>query len=320
MAETNKKINMGLFGDDEIEEKMEEKEVIRHDVGNDEKAEDIKQNEEKNAEKKVVEIDVKVLNEMSKQPFKIREETNDFQRLEESIKILGIKNPLQLAKTKDGYRIIEGHRRLYIAKKLGFTTVPCLIQEEDIDRNNIQLVDGNTTHREKLLTSEMVRAYKMKYEALKNLGLLAEENKKQIAEESDKSIRTIERYLKLGNLIDDLLEYIDEYELNKQEGISRNVGLILADLNSESQKVIYKYIKENKIILTDKQANEIKNLDKITEQTIDKTLNKNKKIDKRKSLSIPYKKIEGFFSEEIKEEERVEIIVKALEEYFKKVL
>ena len=316
MAETNKKINMGLFGDDEIEEK----EVIRHDVGNDEKAEDIKQNEEKNTEKKVVEIDVKVLNEMSKQPFKIREETNDFQRLEESIKILGIKNPLQLAKTKDGYRIIEGHRRLYIAKKLGFTTVPCLIQEEDIDRNNIQLVDGNTTHREKLLTSEMVRAYKMKYEALKNLGLLAEENKKQIAEESDKSIRTIERYLKLGNLIDDLLEYIDEYELNKQEGISRNVGLILADLNSESQKVIYKYIKENKIILTDKQANEIKNLDKITEQTIDKTLNKNKKIDKRKSLSIPYKKIEGFFSEEIKEEERVEIIVKALEEYFKKVL
>ena len=316
MAETNKKINMGLFGDDEIEQK----EVIRHDVGNDEKAEDIKQNEEKNTEKKVVEIDVKVLNEMSKQPFKIREETNDFQRLEESIKILGIKNPLQLAKTKDGYRIIEGHRRLYIAKKLGFTTVPCLIQEEDIDRNNIQLVDGNTTHREKLLTSEMVRAYKMKYEALKNLGLLAEENKKQIAEESDKSIRTIERYLKLGNLIDDLLEYIDEYELNKQEGISRNVGLILADLNFEDQKVIYKYIKENKIILTDKQANEIRNLDKITEQTIDKTLNKNKKIDKRKSLSIPYKKIEGFFSEEIKEEERVEIIVKALEEYFKKVL
>lgn len=316
MAETNKKINMGLFGDDEIEEK----EDIRHDVGNDEKAEDIKQNEEKNTDKKVVEIDVKVLNEMSKQPFKIREETNDFQRLEESIKILGITNPLQLAITKDGYRIIEGHRRLYIAKKLGFTTVPCLIQEEDIDRNNIQLVDGNTTHREKLLTSEMVRAYKMKYEALKNLGLLAEENKKQIAEESDKSIRTIERYLKLGNLIDDLLEYIDEYELNKQEGISRNVGLILADLNSESQKVIYKYIKENKIILTDKQANEIKNLDKITEQTIDKALNKNKKIDKRKSLSIPYKKIEGFFSEEIKEEERVEIIVKALEEYFKKVL
>ena len=316
MAETNKKINMGLFGDDEIEEK----EDIRHDVGNGEKAEDIKQNEEKNTDKKVVEIDVKVLNEMSKQPFKIREETNDFQRLEESIKILGITNPLQLAITKDGYRIIEGHRRLYIAKKLGFTTVPCLIQEEDIDRNNIQLVDGNTTHREKLLTSEMVRAYKMKYEALKNLGLLAEENKKQIAEESDKSIRTIERYLKLGNLIDDLLEYIDEYELNKQEGISRNVGLILADLNSESQKVIYKYIKENKIILTDKQANEIKNLDKITEQTIDKALNKNKKIDKRKSLSIPYKKIEGFFSEEIKEEERVEIIVKALEEYFKKVL
>ena len=70
--------------------------------------------------------------------------------------------------------------------------------------------------------------------------------------------------------LDDLLEYIDEYELNKQEGISRNVGLILADLNSEDQKVIYKYIKENKIILTDKQANEIKKLDKITEQTIDK--------------------------------------------------
>ena len=315
MAETNKKINMGLFGDGEIEKKEE----IRQPVGNDEKVENIKQNEEKNIEGKVVQIDVNLLNEMSEQPFKIREETNDFQRLEESIKIIGIKNPLQLVKTKKGYRIIEGHRRLYIAKKLGFKTVPCLIQEEDINRNNIQLVDGNTTHREKLLTSEIVRAYKMKYEALKNLGILSEENKKQIAEESDKSIRTIERYLKLGNLIDDLLEYIDEYEINKQEGLIKSVGLILADLDKESQKIVYKYIKENKIILTDKQANAIKNLDNITENTIEKCLNKNNKIDKRKNLSIPYKKLQNFFSEEIKEEERIEIIIKALEEYYKKV-
>ena len=312
--ENNKKINLGFFEDEEetSSEIINEKEEIRQDVGNDEKTENINENSEKNIYKKIIDLDVNLIEDKDKQPFKIREETEDFKRLKESIEILGIKNPLQLVENGEKYKIIEGHRRLYIAKQLNMKNVPCIIVD-------LQLVDGNITQREKLLTSEIVKAYKLKTEALKNLGYYSEESKQQIAEEENKSVRTIERYLKLSNLIDEFLDFIDIYEETKERGISRSVGLILSDIKEEKQKIIYNYIEEKNIIITDKQAKEIKNCEQIDEKILDSIINKKEKIDKRKSLSIPYKKVESFFSSETSKEEQIETIIKALENYFKSI-
>ena len=314
MAETTKKINLGFF-----EEEQPEEEEKRHEVANQEKAEEINENKEKNTTQEIINIEVEELDDKEKQPFKIREDTEDFKRLKQSIEILGIRNPLQIVKKDNGYRIIEGHRRLYIAKQLRIKEVPCIIIEEDIEKNNLQLVDGNITHRETLLTSELVKAYSMKYQALKKLGLLSEELKKQLAEENNKSVRTVERYLKLSNLIDEFLELIDENEQGKSKFLTRNIGMIISECSKENQEILYKYIVEKEISINEKQAKKIKEIKDLTEEAIENIVKEKTKIDKRKNISIPYKKVKDFFQEDVSSEETIEIIIKALEKYFKEV-
>lgn len=289
---------------------------MRHGVANDEKVQNINENEQKNIMKNYMQIDVNLINDKKEQPFKIREETNDFKLLEESIRILGITNPLQLVKKDNRYDIVEGHRRLYIAKKIGLKTVPGIIIEEDKDKNNLQLVDGNITSRQELLTSEKVKAYKLKYEAMANMG---KSPKQQIAEDENTSVRTVERYLKLSSLTNDMLELIDEFETSKKYGFSMKVGNLFSDLSKENQDVICNYILDKEITIDEKQAKEIIKLDNITLENIDNAINNKPKIDKRKNISIPYKKVESFFSNEETIEERIEIIIKALENYFNKM-
>ena len=289
---------------------------MRHGVANDEKVQNINENEQKNIMKNYMQIDVNLINDKKEQPFKIREETNDFKLLEESIRILGITNPLQLVKKDNRYDIVEGHRRLYIAKKIGLKTVPGIIIEEDKDKNNLQLVDGNITSRQELLTSEKVKAYKLKYEAMANMG---KSPKQQIAEDENTSVRTVERYLKLSSLTNDMLELIDEFETSKKYGFSMKVGNLFSDLSKENQDVICNYILDKEITIDEKQAKEIIKLDNITLENIDSAINNKPKIDKRKNISIPYKKVESFFSNEETIEERIEIIIKALENYFNKM-
>lgn len=315
--DNNKKINLGFFDDEEEKEatQNEEKQEIRQAVGNDENPNNINENEEKYIVKM---IDIDLLDENDNQPFKIREETEDFLRLKQSIKLLGIKNPLQLIMENGNYKIIEGHRRVRIAKQLGIKKVPCLIVENDKDKNAIQMVDGNITQREKLLTSELVRAYALRFEALKNMGLYTEESKEAMAKEYEKSVRTIERFLKLSSLTEDFLCFIDEYEMSKERGIPKNIGLIIADMKPENQEILYIYLATNNVKLTENQAKEIRNISELTSEKIDNVINKKKKVDKRKNISIPYKKVESFFTSEETPEERIDIIIKALENYFNK--
>lgn len=311
--ENNKKINIGFLDD---EETTEEKKEIRQPVENGGNPNNINREEEKYIVKL---IDVNMLNENDNQPFKIIENTEDFKRLESSIKLLGIKTPLQIVLENGEYKIIEGHRRVRIAKKIGLTKVPCIIIENDKDKNAIQMVDGNITQREKLLTSELVKAYALRFGALKNMGLYTEETKEAMAKEYEKSVRTIERFLKLSSLTEDFLCFIDEYEMSKERGIPKNIGLIIADMKPENQEVLYIYLVEHNLKLTENQAKELRAIQELTPDKIDEVLNKKKKIDKRKNISIPYKKVESFFTAEESPEERIEIIVKALEKYFENI-
>ncbi|MBR3255692.1 MAG: ParB N-terminal domain-containing protein [Clostridia bacterium] len=319
--ENNKKINMGFFDDEETtkenepvkQEEKEEKKEIRQPVENGANTNNINEKEKKY----IVElVDVNLLNENDNQPFKIIENTDDFKTLEKSVSILGIKTPLQIIVENGKYRIIEGHRRVRVAKKLGIQKVPCIIVENDKDKNAIQMVDGNITQRQKLLTSELVRAYALKYEALKNMGLYTEETKEAMSKEYEKSVRTIERFLKLSSLTEDFLCFIDEYEMSKERGIPKNIGLIIADMKPENQEVLYIYLVEKNIKLTENQAKELRNIQELTPEKIDEVINKKKKVDKRKNISIPYKKVESFFTDKESPEEQIEIILKALEKYF----
>jgi len=288
---------------------------LRHGVADSQKTLDINENQEKNISG-FRRLDINLLNDKNGQPFKIREDTNDFKLLKESIEILGITNPLQVVENGSMFDVIEGHRRLYIAKMLGFKEVDCIVIEKNKDKNNLQLVDGNITARQKLLTSENVKAYKLKFESMQNLG---RSPKQEIADEENTSVRTVERYLKLSTLTDTMLDLIDEFETSKKFGFSMKVGTVFTNLSEEQQQIIEDYIIENEVVIDEKQAKEIIKLEPITKDSINQALNKKNKVDKRKNISIPYKRIKDFFSEETSEEERIEIIIKALENFTNKV-
>ena len=73
------------------------------------------------------------------------------------------------------------------------------------------------------------------------MGLYTEESKEAMAKEYEKSVRTIERFLKLSSLTEDFLCFIDEYEMSKERGIPKNIGLIIADMKPENQEILYIY-------------------------------------------------------------------------------
>ncbi len=161
--------------------------------------------------------------------------------LTESIGERGILTPLILKPKEDDpceYEIISGHRRFHAAKKAGLETVPAFIYDVSKEEAAIMVVDSNL-HRERILPSEKAFAYKLKYEALKRQGARTDLTSCQagaklrtdeaVAEKSDDSARQIQRYIRLTNLVPDLLNMIDE---NK---IAFSVGVELSYLNEETQ-------------------------------------------------------------------------------------
>ena len=138
----------------------------------------------------------------------------------ESIQTVGILSPLIVRpiENTDEYEVISGHRRLHAAVKAGITEVPALVVSLDRDAAAIVLVDSNL-HREHILPSEKAFAYKMKAEALAHKGYRTDLTSvqvapklatEQIAEDAGTSKDTIKRYIRLTNLIPEILQYVDD--------------------------------------------------------------------------------------------------------------
>ena len=174
------------------------------------------------AVEKVVELGLERLRPFENHPFKVKED-EAMARLMESIERYGIMNPLIVMPTTEGfYRIISGHRRKYCAEKLGYTQVPVIIRYMKEDDSIISMVDSNL-HREKILFSEKAFAYKMKMDAMKRQGsrndLVDDGTSTQngwksetaglIGEQVGESKNQVRRYIRLTELIPELLEYLD---------------------------------------------------------------------------------------------------------------
>ena len=173
----------------------------------------------KNTMKKPVNIPISKLRPFEGHPFKVKDD-EEMNTLIESIQTQGILSPLiarPLENTEE-YEVISGHRRLHAAIKAGITEVPALIVSLDRDAAAIVLVDSNL-HREHILPSEKAFAYKMKAEALAHKGYRTDLTSvqvapklatEQIAEDAGTSKDTIKRYIRLTNLIPEILQYVDD--------------------------------------------------------------------------------------------------------------
>jgi len=178
----------------------------------------MQETEKESVSEKVVEIEVERLRSFINHPFKVRADSQ-MEELQESIRQYGILNPLIVRPRLEGvYEIISGHRRKYAAEKLGYKKVPVIIRVMQDDEAVVSMVDSNL-QRERISPSEKAFAYKMKYDVVKrkagrrkcgqvdlNLG---KKTIDLIGEECGDSPKQVQRYIKITDLIPELLEKVD---------------------------------------------------------------------------------------------------------------
>ena len=160
----------------------------------------------------IQEISISKCRSFADNPFKVKDDTA-MEMLTESIKENGILIPVVVKPEKDGFEIISGHRRIYVARRAGLEKVPAFVRELDRDSAVIFLVDSNL-HREGLLPSEKAFAYRMKLEAIKRQGRtsaqVGQTSVQQLADQSEDSRTQVQRYIRLTYLQKELLDLVDE--------------------------------------------------------------------------------------------------------------
>ena len=208
---------------------------------------------EMNTKQETVQIPLGRLHRFPEHPYKV-EDNEEMEALTESIREYGILNPLLVRRmegSETDYELISGHRRAYAAAKAGLETVPAFIVSLDRNEAAIALVDSNL-HRERLLPSEKAFAYKLKVEALahqgKHLDLTSgqlvpklDQNRTtaQIGEPNGESYKTVQRFIRLTNLIPALLDQMDEGR------IAFSVGVELSYLPDEVQADLLDAMEQN---------------------------------------------------------------------------
>ena len=203
-------------------------------------------------EESAMEIEIDKIKSFAGHPFKVIDDEK-MQNLIESISESGVLTPVLIRPDQnDGYEMISGHRRMHAAQKAGLITIPAIVREMTDDEAVIAMVDANI-QREELLPSEKAFAYKMKMEAMRHQGertdLTLGQNvpkfkrtTEAIAQGTGESYKQVQRYIRLTELIPDLLELVDKKRLNFT--IAVDISYIPPDV----QKWIYEYICENGFI------------------------------------------------------------------------
>ena len=155
------------------------------------------------------------LTPFAKHPYRVQEDAA-MDELVESVRTHGILSPLLARPKVEGYELVSGHRRRLAAQKLGLPTVPVLVREMTDDEAVILMVDSNL-QRENLLPSEKAFAYRMKLEAMKHQGKATSrqvvgklESADEVGQVNGESGRTIQRYIRLTNLVPPLLQMVDD--------------------------------------------------------------------------------------------------------------
>ena len=203
---------------------------------------------------KVEELDISLLDSFPDHPFKVLE-NDELKKLQDSIKDNGILEPIIVRKKDDGrYEIVSGHRRKKACELNGLTKIPCLIRDMSDDDATIYMVDSNM-HREVILPSEKAFAYKMKYNALKHQRKdpLNQQDKEVrqvgtvvrsdeiLATEVNDSARNIQRFIRLTYLIPELLKFVDNSALEKDDEpcIAITPAVELSYLTRDEQLLLY---------------------------------------------------------------------------------
>ena len=247
-------------------------------------------------------------------PFYVKDD-DDMEQLTESIRQQGVLNPIMVRPLDTGeYEVISGHRRLHACKKAGIEMIPAFIYSMDRNEAVVAMVDSNL-HREKLLPSEKAFAYKMKMDAMKHQGTSRQLGTKlrsdeEIAETAGESARQIQRYIRLTNLIPEILQMVDEGK------IALTPAVELSYLDKDTQEIVLDAMEQEDCTPSYSQAVRMKKLynsNLLDEDTI-YSIMAEEKANQREKISFHVNDIRDYFPRGYTASQMSREILQALEE------
>ena len=284
---------------------------------------DIFSTEESRQTEQIQQISIGELHPFKNHPFKVLDD-EAIQRTVESVAQFGVLAPL-IARPREegGYEIISGHRRQHAAQLAGLKSLPVIVRKMDDDQAVILMVDSNL-QRESILPSERAFAYKMKLEAIKNQGARSDLTSAQlgpkltaaekVALDSDDSKSQVKRFIRLTNLIPELLELVD------QKKISFNPAVELSYLADSEQRDFFEAMQDTQNAPSLSQAQQIKKLSQeghCSYEAIFDIMGKEKKAEMDR-LTIKNDVLRKYFPKSYTPRQMEETILKLLEQWQKK--
>lgn len=274
---------------------------------------------EAQTQERVMMLPVSELHDFPGHPFQVRDD-EEMEKLAESITQHGILMPgLVRPRAAGGYEIVAGHRRKFASMKAGIREMPVIVRDMDDDTAVILMVDSNV-QRENVLPSEKARAYKMKLDAMKRQGERTDltsagirqklSSVQKIADDAGEGKTKIQQYIKINDLIPELLEMVDGNE------IKFNPAYELAFLRPEEQAVLYDILQAEEATPSLSQAQRLKRASqegRLSEQDIAAIMREEKAQTRDTGkVTLPAKEIEQFFPKSYTPAQKKKVIVKLL--------
>ena len=284
---------------------------------------DIFSTEESRQTEQIQQIPIADLHPFKNHPFKVLDD-EAMQRTVESVAQFGVLAPLIVRPREEGgYEIISGHRRQHAAELAGLTTLPVIVRDMDDNQAIINMVDSNL-QRESILPSERAFAYKMKLEAIKNQGARSDLTSRQVGEKlwsvtqvgaaANESERQVHRYIRLTNLIPELLDLVD------QKKISFNPAVELSYLTASEQRDFLEAMQDTQNAPSLSQAQRIKKLSqegRCSYDAIFGIMGEEKKAEQDR-VTIKNDVLRKYFPKSYTPKQMEDTIIKLLEQWQKK--
>ena len=277
------------------------------------------QSEEQRNTEEIKPVSISELKPFTEQPFKVKLD-EDMDALVESIKQCGVLTPVIARPHKDGgYEILSGHRRVKACELAGITDIPVVVKNFDDDTATILLVDSNL-QREHILPSEKAFAYHMKLEAMNRQGARTDLTSSQIgtklrsdielAEQVGESRNQIQRYIRLTNLIDPILDMVD----NNQ--IAMNAAVEISYLGSKEQAAVMQSIEKEETSPSIAQARKMRQFHqegKLSDTVIESIMMEQK--PETVKITLGEEKLKKYFPKSYSKAKMEEIILKLLDKW-----
>lgn len=294
-------INLGLTGYDELFLSSEEREDMK--------------------KPKVEEISISELRPFKDHPFRVKED-EEMEQLKKSIHESGVLVPALARPTEDGYELISGHRRMAACAALGLETMPVIVREMTDEEAVIAMVDSNL-QREHLLPSEKAFAYKMKMEAMdrkagrpRNGDQLGPDfrgirSAEIIGEQTGDSASQVKRYIRLTNLIPEILKMVDE------ERIALTPAVELSYLEMFEQNALYRIMERDDVTPSVYQAKLMRQLsreEKLNDDAIEKLISE-PKANQKEYVRVPCEQLRRYFPQNATPKQMQETLLLAMDFY-----